>query len=84
MLMRYFANRARPGVVEGGAPAQFIQEVFPHEAYLSAQEASAFQGPRLMLDTNIRIYAIKNRPEKVLKRFKRELNNGICVSLFTG
>ena len=36
-----------------------------------------------MLDTNIRIYAIKNRPEKVLKRFKRELNNGICVSLFT-
>ena len=36
-----------------------------------------------MLDTNICIYAMKNRPEKVLERFKKELNNGICVSSIT-
>lgn len=36
-----------------------------------------------MLDTNICIYAMKNRPEKVLERLKRELNNGICVSSIT-
>lgn len=36
-----------------------------------------------MIDTNICIYAIKNKPEKVLKRFKEELNNGICISSIT-
>lgn len=36
-----------------------------------------------MLDTNICIYVMKNRPEKVLERFKKELNNGICVSSIT-
>lgn len=36
-----------------------------------------------MLDTNICIYAIKNKPEKVLKQFKKELNNGICISSIT-
>ena len=36
-----------------------------------------------MLDTNICIYAMKNRPEKVLERFKKELDNGICVSSIT-
>ena len=36
-----------------------------------------------MLDTNICIYAIKNKPEKVLQRFKKELNNGICISSIT-
>ena len=36
-----------------------------------------------MLDTNICIYAMKNRPEKVLQRLKLELNSGICVSSIT-
>lgn len=36
-----------------------------------------------MLDTNICIYVMKNRPEKVLERFKKELNNGICISSIT-
>lgn len=36
-----------------------------------------------MLDTNICIYAMKNRPEKVLRRFKKELDNGICISSIT-
>ena len=36
-----------------------------------------------MLDTNICIYVMKNKPEKVLERFKKELDNGICVSAIT-
>ena len=36
-----------------------------------------------MLDTNICIYAMKNNPEKVLRRFKEELDNGICISSIT-
>ena len=36
-----------------------------------------------MLDTNICIYAMKNKPEKVLRRFKDELDNGICISSIT-
>ena len=36
-----------------------------------------------MLDTNICIYAMKNRPEKVLQRLKDELDNGICISSIT-
>ena len=36
-----------------------------------------------MLDTNICIYAMKNKPEKVLKRFKEELNNGLSISSIT-
>ena len=36
-----------------------------------------------MLDTNICIYAMKNKPEKVLQHFKDELNNGICISSIT-
>lgn len=36
-----------------------------------------------MLDTNICIYAMKNKPEKVLRRFKEELDNGICISSIT-
>lgn len=36
-----------------------------------------------MLDTNICIYAMKNKPEKVLQRFKEELDNGICISSIT-
>ena len=36
-----------------------------------------------MLDTNICIYVMKNRPEKVLERFKKELNNGMCISSVT-
>ena len=36
-----------------------------------------------MLDTNICIYAMKNKPEKVLRRFKKELYNGICISSIT-
>ena len=36
-----------------------------------------------MLDTNICIYAMKNKPEKVLRRLKKELHNGICLSSIT-
>lgn len=36
-----------------------------------------------MLDTNICIYAMKNKPEKVLRRFKEELDNGVCISSVT-
>ena len=36
-----------------------------------------------MLDTNICIYIMKNKPEKVLRRFKEELNNGISISSIT-
>lgn len=36
-----------------------------------------------MLDTNICIYAIKNKPEQVLKRLKDNLNQGLCISAIT-
>lgn len=36
-----------------------------------------------MLDTNICIYAMKNKPEKVLRRLKAELDSGICISSIT-
>lgn len=36
-----------------------------------------------MVDTNICIYVMKNRPERVLERFRKELDNGICISSIT-
>ncbi|MFR1480956.1 MAG: type II toxin-antitoxin system VapC family toxin [Hydrogeniiclostridium mannosilyticum] len=36
-----------------------------------------------MLDTNICIYAMKRKPEKVLQRFREELNGGLCISSIT-
>lgn len=36
-----------------------------------------------MLDTNICIYAIKNKPEQVLRRLKKNLKKGICISAIT-
>ena len=36
-----------------------------------------------MLDTNICIYVMKNRPEKVLRRLKEELDSGVCISSIT-
>lgn len=36
-----------------------------------------------MLDTNICIYVMKNRPERVLERFRKELDRGICISSIT-
>jgi len=36
-----------------------------------------------MLDTNICIYAIKNKPEQVLRRLKSNLQNGLCISAIT-
>ena len=36
-----------------------------------------------MLDTNICIYAIKNKPEQVLKMLKEELDGGLCISSIT-
>ncbi|MCD8082488.1 MAG: type II toxin-antitoxin system VapC family toxin [Clostridiales bacterium] len=36
-----------------------------------------------MLDTNICIYAIKNKPEKVLARLKNNLPEGLCISAIT-
>lgn len=36
-----------------------------------------------LLDTNICIYAMKNKPEHVLQRLKKELNSGVCISSIT-
>ncbi len=36
-----------------------------------------------MLDTNICIYVIRKKPEKVLQRFRDELDDGICISSIT-
>ena len=36
-----------------------------------------------MLDTNICIYAMKNKPEPVLQRFKNNLQHGLCISAIT-
>ena len=36
-----------------------------------------------MLDTNICIYAMKNKPVHVLQRLKSEINNGVCISSIT-
>ena len=36
-----------------------------------------------MLDTNICIYAMKNKPEAVLQRFKNNLHHGLCISAIT-
>lgn len=36
-----------------------------------------------MLDTNICIYAIKNKPEQVLRRLKDNLQNGLYLSAIT-
>ena len=36
-----------------------------------------------MLDTNICIYVIKNKPEQVLQRFKENLSKGLCISVIT-
>ena len=36
-----------------------------------------------MLDTNICIYAMKKKPEKVLQRLQDELEDGVCISSIT-
>ena len=36
-----------------------------------------------MLDTNICIYAMKKKPEKVLQRLRAELETGVCISSIT-
>ena len=36
-----------------------------------------------MLDTNICIYAMRNKPEKVLQQLRAEMDNGICISSIT-
>lgn len=36
-----------------------------------------------MLDTNICIYVMKEKPERVLSRFKAEIDNGVCISSIT-
>ena len=36
-----------------------------------------------MLDTNICIYAMKNKPELVLQRLKDNLQQGLCISAIT-
>ena len=36
-----------------------------------------------MLDTNICIYAIKNKPEIVLQRLKANMQGGLCISTIT-
>ena len=36
-----------------------------------------------MLDTNICIYAIKNKPEGVLEKLRKNMDSGICISAIT-
>lgn len=36
-----------------------------------------------MLDTNICIYVLKKKPENVLRRFREEMDGGICISSIT-
>ncbi len=36
-----------------------------------------------MLDTDICIYVMRNKPEKVLQRLKKELDGGVCISSIT-
>ena len=36
-----------------------------------------------MLDTNICIYAMKNKPAQVLQRLEREISNGVYISSIT-
>ncbi len=36
-----------------------------------------------MLDTNICIYAIKNKPEQVFRRLKDNISAGLCISAIT-
>lgn len=36
-----------------------------------------------MLDTNICIYAIKNKPPQVFDKLKSNLDNGLCISSIT-
>ena len=38
---------------------------------------------KYMLDTNICIYAIKNKPEQVLQKLKESQQNGLCISAIT-
>ncbi len=38
---------------------------------------------KYLLDTNICIYAIKKRPEQVLRRLKSHLREGLCISAVT-
>lgn len=38
---------------------------------------------KYMLDTNICIYAIKNKPKQVLERLKDNMNDSLCISSIT-
>ena len=38
---------------------------------------------KYMLDSNICIYIIKNKPPAVLDKFKKHINDGICISSIT-
>ncbi len=38
---------------------------------------------KYMLDTNICIYTIKNKPDNVLRNFKRHYTEGLCISSIT-
>lgn len=38
---------------------------------------------RYMLDTNICIYAIKNKPENVLVNLQAKMQDGLCISVIT-
>ena len=38
---------------------------------------------KYMLDTNICIYAIKNKPPQVLMKFQEHLKDGLCISDIT-
>ena len=37
-----------------------------------------------MLDTNICIYVMKKKPEAALRRFRQEMDGGLCISCHPG
>ena len=38
---------------------------------------------KYMLDTNICIYSIKNKPQQVIEQVRRHIQDGICISTIT-
>ena len=72
--------------------AKFLEAIKETLCYITPFIHLFIKWPRLlcvhfrrdrMLDTNICIYAMKNKPEHVLARLKKELNSGVCISSIT-
>ena len=58
-------------------------EILTSKGTQNMERKSLIRPSFYMLDTNICIYAMKNKPEKVLRRLREELDNGVCISSIT-